>query len=334
MVLMTAAGCLTAGSAERRTGFSPGADILWMSTSDQARELDAMVATGTTWLRLDLPWPSVQPSAREWNWAPFDRIISTARARHMQVLGVLSYVPAWGRRPAARGVAPFNTAAFAAFGDRVARRYSPLGLHHWEVWNEQNLAQSWGATPDAEAYTSALKRMSVALRAADPAAIVLSGGLAPATNDASEIAPITFATRMYNAGGGKAIDAVAVHPYSYPAMPADPSTASWNTFLGMSRIRDLMVARGDGDKKIWVTEMGAPTGSAAGASSDEMQARYVTSTFTAWRARPWTGPMFWYSIRDLSTDRQAREDNFGLLRRDFSQKPAYGAFVRAVQNGR
>ncbi len=330
---MTAAGCLPAAPAGHRTGFSPGADILWMSAANQARELDAMVATGATWLRLDLPWPSVQPAAHKWNWEPFDRLISAARARHLQVLGVLSYVPAWARRPAARGVAPFDTALFAAFGGSVARRYAPLGLHHWEVWNEENLAQSWGATPDAEAYTGALKRVSRALKGADPAAMVLSGGLAPATDDdASEIAPLTFATRMYNAGGGRAIDAVAVHPYSYPAMPADPSTASWNTFLGMSRIRNLMVARGDGAKKIWVTEMGAPTGSAAGASSERLQAQYVINTFTAWRARAWAGPMFWYSIRDRSTDPLVREDNFGLLRRDFSPKPAYPAFVRAVRN--
>jgi hypothetical protein len=41
-----------------------------------------------------------------------------------------------------------------------------------------------------------------------------------------------------------------------------------------------------------------------------------------------TGPFFWYQIRDQGTDPADREQNFGLLRRDGSPKPAYGAFCR------
>ncbi len=313
-------------------GFSPGADLLWMTPADQARELDAMTAAGATWLRLDFPWPSIQPSAEEWNWAPFDRAVAAAHARGLKVLGVLSYAPRWARRPPSAGVAPFDTAAFAAFAGTSARHFGSRGVDHWEVWNEPNLERFWGAPPDALAYSKALLAASAAIRAAHPGATVLSGGLAPATDaaDGSEVAPLTFVAAMYAAGADAAFDALAVHPYSYPAMPDDPTTATWNSFLGMSEIRSLMVDQGDGEKHIWLTEMGAPTGTASGAVSEATQAEYVDRALAAWADRPWAGPILWYSLRDRSGDRSAREDNFGLLRHDFTAKPAYGAFVSAV----
>lgn len=314
-------------------GFSPGADLLWMTPAEQARELDAMADAGATWLRLDFPWPSLQPSPDEWNWAPFDRAVAAAHARGLKVLGLLSYSPRWARRTPSAGVAPFDTAAFATFAGTSVRHFGPRGVNHWEVWNEQNLERSWGAPPDARAYSRALLAASAAIRAADPGATVLGGGLAPATDadDGSEVAPLTFAAAMYDVGANRAFDALAVHPYSYPAMPDDPTTAEWNTFLGMSDIRSLMVHRGDGDKPIWLTEMGAPTGTAPGAVSEATQARYVSSALAAWAVRPWAGPILWYSVRDRSGDRSAREDNFGLFRHDFTAKPGYGAFVSAVE---
>ena len=97
----------------RASGDSPGAEILSLSKADQARELDEIVTTGARWLRVDFPWPSLQPRASAWNWSPFDRIVSAARARGLKVLGLLSYAPQWARRPAAGGRPPFDTAAFA-----------------------------------------------------------------------------------------------------------------------------------------------------------------------------------------------------------------------------
>jgi hypothetical protein len=315
-----------------RVGFSPGADILWMSRPDQARELDEIATTGARWVRLDVPWPSLQPTPSTWNWEPFDRVVSAARARKLKVLGLLSSAPRWARRSAGPGRAPFDTAAFATYSREVARHFAVRGVHDWEVWNEPNVESTWIARPDPEAYTVALKAASRAIKAVDRRAVVLSGGLSPATDagDGSEVVPSTFLARVYAAGGGRAIDGVAVHPYSFPALPTDPLTRSWNAFLRMAAIRRTMVAAGDGRKEVWLTELGAPTGTGHGAVTEAAQARYVTAAFAAWNARRWAGPMMWYSVRDAGSDRSSVEDNFGLLRRDFSAKPAYGAFTRAL----
>src|SRR5205823_8509465 len=47
----------------------------------------------------------------------------------------------------------------------------------------------------------------------------------------------------------------------------------------------------------------------------------------------WAGPLFWYAARDTGTDPGDVEQNFGLLRHDFSAKPALAAFTAATHEG-
>ena len=46
---------------------------------------------------------------------------------------------------------------------------------------------------------------------------------------------------------------------------ARSSAASWNAFTQTKDLHDIMVQNGDGAKKIWGTEAGAPTGANVGA---------------------------------------------------------------------
>jgi hypothetical protein len=205
-------------------------------------------------------------------------------------------------------------------------------VHVWELWNEPNLRGSWGAKPDAKAYAALLTAGAAAARSADPIARILTGGLAPAVDagDGSEISPVTFVRGIYAAGARRSLDAVAVHPYSYPAMPRDPATASWNTYERLPLVHDVMAANGDDAKQIWLTEFGAPTGTAGGAVSLDVQATIARNGLLGAQDWPWSGPIFWYSARDRGTDAGDREANFGLVRMDFSAKPAYAAFVETI----
>ena len=100
-------------SPQGLVGFSQGATILWESDADLARDLDGMRELGATWLRLDFPWPSIEPAREQFNWAPFDRIVSAAHVRGFEILGLLSYTPSWA---AARGkTMPSNPDDFARF---------------------------------------------------------------------------------------------------------------------------------------------------------------------------------------------------------------------------
>jgi hypothetical protein len=64
--------------------------------------------------------------------------------------------------------------------------------------------------------------------------------------------------------------------------------------------------------------------------SEDTQAQYVAPYISTWKSWPFTGPFFYYSLRDLGTNLANAEDNFGLLHCDRSQKPAYAAFKQAI----
>jgi hypothetical protein len=53
----------------------------------------------------------------------------------------------------------------------------------------------------------------------------------------------------------------------------------------------------------------------------------VTHGYGAWLQRTWSGPLFWYSLRDAGTNLSDREHNFGLVRRDFAAKPSLAAYA-------
>ena len=107
-----------------------------------------------------------------------------------------------------------------------------------------------------------------------------------------------------------------------------------------------MTSHGDGEKKIWSTEYGAPTNGpgtqateagydpSAGEYyvSESLQARMASQAIADVRAASWSGPLFWYSYKDLGTDPTSSENFFGLLRADGSQKPAYTAIKSMLKN--
>lgn len=317
-----------------RAGFSPGGAWPWLPDAELARELDVMAASGARWVRVDFTWASIEAVRGTYNWSNLDRVVRAVHSRGMKVLALPAYTPDWARPAGGTSYTPpADPAAFAAFTAAAAARYVPQGVLHYEIWNEPNLHNFWAPKPDVAGYARLLIASSAAIRAAAPGAVVLSGGLSPASNaaDGSQIDPVTFLTQLYALGAGPAFDAVGIHPYSFPAMPSDTSTASWNTFQKMSRMRDTMVANGDSAKKLWLTETGAPTGTSSTAVSEAAQAAIVTDTLRSVEQLSWAGPVFFYAARDHGTNLADREQNFGLLRRDFSAKPAWTALVEALR---
>jgi hypothetical protein len=94
-----------------------------------------------------------------------------------------------------------------------------------------------------------------------------------------------------------------------------------------------MVANGDGAKQIWETEFGAPTGTSSSSVTEAAQAQMITDAYAKLKGVSWAGPLFVYSYRDNGTDLTNREDNFGLLHWDWSQKQSYAAYQAAAAGG-
>lgn len=185
---------------------------------------------------------------------------------------------------------------------------------------------------DPARYTKLLKAAYGAIKAADPTALVITAGLAPACTCNSNMKPQDFLLGIYAAGGKGYFDAVGMHPYTFPALPtATDGSAYWWTSMGKD-LRAIMAANGDLSKTIWPTEYGAPTGGPAGSGkvSERTQAAMLTAAYNLNQDAAWAGPLFWYCLNDPGTDTSTAENFFGLLRYNKTKKPAYAA-LKAVQ---
>lgn len=312
-----------------RAGFAHGYELVRReSPAAVEADLDLMAATGARWLRVSLGWGHIERSPGVYGWSPTDRLVQGARNRGMSVVAVVTTAPGWDSAPGCRAYecAPDDPAPYAAFVRVAALRYAPLGVRYWEIWNEPNHVQFWGPRPDPAAYTELLRRASLALDAVDPGLTVLSGGLSPAPDRDGEIAPLTFLRRIYELGGGPFFDAVAHHPYQFPDRPTDPDPT--NAFLQTERIHELMAGFGDGAKRIWGTEVGAPTRGAYSVTEAE-QAIWLREYYDTWNSWSFTGPLLWFTARDKG-DGNNLEDSLGIVHHDRSRKPAFAAFEDMV----
>ena len=184
------------------------------------------------------------------------------------------YTPGWARPSGTSATYGPDPAKYAAFAKVAAAHYSALGVHAYEVWNEPNMKSFWTPSPNVGDYTRLLKAAYPAIKGADPQATVLTGGTAPAPDDGTSYSPVTFLKGIYANGGGNSFDAVSHHPYCWPAFPGDPEAwSAWYQMYGTSpSLRSLMTSNGDGGKKIWATEFGAPTDGPAGSFVSESRA--------------------------------------------------------------
>jgi len=322
-----------ADGAEAATGagIALGGAIQNEDSAELARDLDAVGSSGAQWIRMDVNWDVVQRDGRDsYNWAPFDRVVDAANARGLRILATILYTPPWAR-PAGRAAntPPTSSADYGAFARAVAARYAARGIHAYEIWNEPNSSSFWAPRADAGSYAELLKAASTAIRGVDGRAVIVTGGMSPATDNGHDIAPVTFLKALYADGAKTSFDAVGHHPYCWPAMPGDAEGwSAWYQMDGTSTsLRSLMTANGDGGKQIWATEFGAPTSGPSGSFVGEAaQAEMVTRAYKVFGSYKWAGPLFWYAARDLGTSRDTRENFFGLLHNDFTPKPAYSAF--------
>ena len=342
ILLVGLAIAATASANASSTANSFGRDIFGISTGGAiqgedpttlGRDLDAMQAAGSRWVRIDINWANVQAGGpSSYNWGPIDRVVQGASSRGMKVLGVILYTPSWARPPGTSGTYAPNPTQYAAFASTAAQHYSAMGVHAYEVWNEPNIPAFWTA-PNPSAYTAVLKAAYPAIKGADPQATVLTGGTAPAATNGTSYAPVDWLQAIYANGGKGYFDAVATHPYCFGnnILPGDPLPSSpWYQIYGTNpSLRSVMLANGDGAKKIWGTEFGAPTNGPWNIS-ESAQALMITTGYSLWSTYDWAGPLFTYEGRDLGTNTSDSENFFGLLHHDFSPKPAYPAYQAAA----
>ncbi len=345
------AGAVSAAGSDiaQRAGLSAGPGILWESDADQAADLDAIAASGAKWINIDIDWNSIQydgPTTWRWNVAT-DRVVLAARARGLNIIGTAAYSPPWARTadcpPGELHCLAANPADYGNFVGAAAARYgsqSPIArlrgtVNVWQIWNEPNHQEFSQPRPDPDRYTAMLMSAYVAAKAADPATTILTGGTAPAPDaaDGTEYSPLTWLRDLYARGAHGYFDGVGHHPYMFPTNPLDAH--DWNAFTQTQMLYDVMVANGDAAKKVWGTEMGAPTGTDPQALTEAQQTQWVHDYYLGWNTtfRAFTGPLIWFQLRDAGSNIANRWENLGLEHVDGTAKPGYAAYQQVMSGG-
>lgn len=278
-------------------------------------ENDAIRRVGATWVRIVVNWNEIEPAPGVFDWGRIDAAVTSARVHGLSVLALLSGpAPAWENPTApAASAPPADPAHFAGFAAAASQRYS-RSVSHWEIWNEPNLPQFW-SPPDPARYTATLSAASRSIRAVQPSATIVVGGLSTGPGGVGVAA---FARGIYAAGGGDSFSAFGVHPYTYP-YPLGEDPAGHSAAIGA--LRDVMRANGQSSKLMWVTEWGQSTGTSPTSVSPDRQADIIVDGLSYLRRQPGIGPVFLFTSKDWSTDPSNSELNFGLYRFDWSPKP-------------
>src|SRR4051812_26166390 len=294
MIVPVIAGCTPAidvqsngATVGARAGVATGWQTLWASDAQQNADYAGVAASGALWTTLDIDWNHIQdsgPNTWKWNLAT-DRAVLAATSHQVQIIGIAGYSPEWARRSDCPSgelhCFPQNAADYGRFMGAAAARYGSRStdprlrgtVNVWSLWNEPNHRPFSMPKPDPDKYAAMVKSAYAAIKAADPTAIVLTGGTSPAPDapDGSDYEPATWLAGLYQRGAGGSFDGVAHHPYSFPTNPLEAH--DWNAYTQTQTLYDIMVAHGDAGKKVWGTEAGAPTGTAARTLSESKQAQ-------------------------------------------------------------
>ncbi len=204
---------------------------------------------GLGWVRFVLHIDS-RREPLERAFAFYDPIIRAYSQSNTRILLILLQDTFLGNMPWVNGDWARYSRDFAIRVGQIAARYRGQ-VAAYQIWNEGDL----DGTPTShyikpEDYATMLMLASKAIAQADPAALVISGGLASgATGGIEYMRAVRRAL-----GGALPVDGIAVHPYGH--IPPFPNVAPFPNYA--ASLDSLMRQFTDAfpNKPIWITEIG------------------------------------------------------------------------------
>jgi hypothetical protein len=319
-------------------------------------------ALGVGWVKVQVSWKLYQPYADQYSedrFTELDELVKRANSDGIAVLLGVGKAPEWSRPTTEMDGPPSDFGLYHDFMAYLAGRYQGQ-VAAYELWNEPNLQREWsggsvrnGRSLNAADFVNLMREGAAGVRAADPAAVIISG--APATTGINDgIAAIddrVFLRQMLEAGVADFVDAIGAHPYGWANPPdssmgdedtAVPSHNNHPSFFFKDTLTDytnLLAEFGAADTPIWVTEFGwgsfdgfdapPPAGAEFMAYVTEwQQAVYILGAYEL--ADEWesVGPMILWNLNfGPLLGNQFSESGYSLLRADGGERPAFRALV-------
>jgi hypothetical protein len=329
--------------------------VLWanVDSAEMDRQLDAMKQLGVGITRVDVGWSSIEhlyKGEREsWYMNRLDHLVEGANARGIKLLLLFAETPCWASRAPeslkqgctgrwwhrnVQNYPPRNPSDYADALAYLVKRYGDR-VYAWEIWNEPNQDYFFHTRDQVGDYAKMVRAAYPAAKAADPRPIIVAGSLSDSD--------FQFADALYRHGVKGYFDAFSVHPYSQDRSPLATAveTPRYSFVRGVPAVRRVMKSHGD-DKPIWLTEFGWSTCTVRGQLHWEncvdpgVQARYLTRAFRQMRSWSYVPVGIWFNLENTSDSPGDRGENYGLMTRDGTPKPAFGAFrsvARELQGG-
>jgi hypothetical protein len=272
------------------------------------REIKMIHLAGLGATRFDLFWPNIQQSMGKWDWEKYDRLFAACAANDVVPLPLINASPQWastGKTTTSDwrdwACAPPRTPEYLKFVHRSVARYRQY-THYWEIWNEPDLP-SWLGT--AEQYGDLLSSSVRTIHQVDPKAQVMNGGI----SEVSDYRP-GFVTTFLKRADTKP-DIFAYHSHG----------SVDNVQIARDKAETYLEAAHVGKIPIWLNETGQ---SVTGAITEREQALTLVKKMASAPTRG-DRAVILYDIRNNGDDPNNLEDNFGLIRHDFTPKAAYAA---------
>jgi hypothetical protein len=289
----------------------PGMNIHEWADPD-LRVHDAM---GVAWLRMTFNWSEVEREEGVWDFSRLDQFVDGAAGK--KILAILAYESPWiyGKGKVKRKIDASHLSLFLRYVETVVKRYRGK-VDAWEIWNEPNFI-FWEGT-DGEFFELSGKTART-IREIDRDAIIVGGSF--------NRVPASFIRRMFRYGALEEVDVLSFHPYDL-----DPA--------GVMRLYDRfrrILSEAGFRGKIWVTEIGYPTGGWYPTAVDESRfPSYIVKTFAGLAVRG-AEICFWYELFDEYNRGEApspfnSESFFGLRYPDYSPKNGEAAYTLCAKH--
>lgn len=345
----------TAGAIQNRArnvGFAYGVQV-HLPNQDAAAVMEDATALGMTWAKQVIDWSLYEAAQGAIDWSALDELVAAMDAADVNILLTVTNAPGWTRDSAEENGPPADPQTYAAFIGALAQRYAGV-VDAYEIWDSPNLRRAWN-TPrgiNAGDYVALLQAAFTAVKSADPAAVVVTAGLAPTgfNDGVNAIDDRVYLRQMYDAGVAQWSDAIGAHPNGW-ANPPDstccrnnrPAVAAWDDHPSfffkdtLSDYRAIMVEKLDSGTYIWATEFGWGSNDGLNVTPPEAlgfveyttldeQAQYIVRGFELGRELGYIGPMFLYNLNFCTVVGQTGEQClFSLLDPAGNPRPAYFA---------